>query len=48
MKIVGTLGVIKALTNAELVKENPESICERLIEQSCMSKIMIKNINADE
>jgi len=33
MKIVGTLGVIKALINAELVKENPESLCERLIEQ---------------
>lgn len=33
VKIVGTLGVIKALTDAELVKENPESLCERLIEQ---------------
>jgi hypothetical protein len=33
MKIVGTLGVIKALIDAKLVKENPESLCERLIEQ---------------
>lgn len=33
MKIVGTLGVLKALIDVELVKENPESLCERLIEQ---------------
>jgi predicted nucleic acid-binding protein len=33
MKIVGTLGVIKAFIDAELLKENPETLCERLIEQ---------------
>ena len=33
IKVVGTLGVIKALIDAGLVKENLESLCERLIEQ---------------
>jgi len=33
VKIVGTLGVIKALADMELVKETPESLCERLVAQ---------------
>ena len=46
MKLVDASGVVKALTYVELV-ETCESLCERLIEQSCVS-IIIKNINADE
>ena len=33
LKVVGTLGIIKSLIDAGLVKEDPESLCERLIEQ---------------
>jgi hypothetical protein len=32
LKVVGTLGVIRGLVDAGLVKDSPESLCERLIE----------------
>lgn len=33
LKVIGTLGIVKSLIDAELVKETPEILCERLIEQ---------------